>query len=1145
MRKLLIGVGAVVGLAVALGFAAPLLIDLNAQKPRITALIEEATGHRVSLGGDIRFGLLPVPEVSVRDIVVEGEGAETPQLARIDQLDLRLALLPLLGGAIDVSEIRLGHPVVTLVEAAAPAKPTATGKATDVPVVPGEAGFSGTIALQRVVVEDGQVEYRARDGVQHHVTGIEAMLSAPSLQGPFSVSGGATYQGMPLVLDLVLGRLVPGEPAGFDAKLGLAGAGVTSSGTIDLSGSAPRIDGKAALSIDDAAAFAGLTGMNLPLAGAFTAEGRLKASAEAIALDDLTVTAGEARGTGSLAVALGDVPAVSLKLRLPMLDVDALRAAAGKAKPDTAAVEPKPAEPPAPPAPVSLPQAVTADLDLAVDAVRYGGAVIQKVAVVATLEGGRLTLSKASAVLPGGTDFGLSGGAASRDGRLRFTGTIDVASDSPRALTDWLKITPEGLPADRLTRFDLTAKLVTDGIGGTLNDLVVRLDGATAKGSAGWQPGPRPVAMLSLDVDKFDLDAYHASIPAPAAPVAAASNPLSQIGATKTVTPFADLGFDLALRLSAGSLTVGGGEARAVLVDGTLSPDVLRFNQFSVGDYAGLALDAKGKLGLAAEATEGDFELRLTAPSPAPLFALAGLPAPQDASALGAFTLEAHVTGKPDSPAVDAKLLLGETRVALTGSIGRLDAIAFDLQGSLTAPELVAAARQFGLTPAPAGPVLGPVDLAVTLRGVPATPSFTVKGKLGPADLSASAEVVAEGGYKLSARLTGAASAGMLTRLGLTGPVSGPLDLQLAAGGTLDRMVIDSARLNAGDNDLKLKGTLERGAVTRFDGEIRAASLDLGLFDSGDEPATKPGNASGGERAKAARWSAKPFDLASFRAFAGGVDIAADRLVSGDRLFTGVAARLDAEGGRIALDGLKATVDQGALAGSIVFDASAEVPELAVDLQAEGIDIAKLNPDTGAVDGIGVKPGLTGRGTFGITLEGRGRSTFEIVSSLAGKGAVVASNGKIRGLDLKVLSEGLATVNQPGDILGRIARSIRSGSTDYRQISTALVVEKGVVRLDGLGSDMDGGRLSGEGTVDLPAWVTKIRLALTLNAPTDLPPLGIDINGPPDALDGVVRTREIEAYYLQKFVGSKLPSLPQGGSGKAIVDQLLKGLGGN
>ncbi|TDP46132.1 AsmA family protein [Zavarzinia compransoris] len=1139
MRKLLIGVGAVVGLVVGLGFAAPLLIDLNDQKPRIAALIEEATGHRVVLGGDIRFTVLPVPAVSVRNVRVLGREAAGPDLADVQAIDLRLSLIALLGGKVDVAEVRLSRPVVIVAEADLGA-PAPAGE-TPAPAAAGGGG-ADSVSVQRVLIEDGLIEWRPAAGPARRLEGLEANISAPSLYGPYTVSGGASYHGQPVALDLALGRFTSGQLLAYDVRLALAGGTMALGGSLDPAApGGPAVQGKLRLSIDDPAAIGALTGIQLPVRGTIVAEGALKASAAAVAIDDLAVSVGDSRGSGRLAVAFGPTTAVSLKLRMPRLDGDALLAAvqapAAEAAADAAAL-------PAPPGPaLALPAGVTADVDLAIDALQWSGAVIQKIALVAALEGGKLTLSKASAVLPGATDIGLSGAAASRDGRPRFEGTVDVASDNPRALTDWLKLTPDGLPAGRLTRFTLTAKVSTDGIGAALSDLVVRLDGSTARGSAGWQPGVRPTAMLSLDIDRVDADDYLGlaapAVPAPAAP----ANPLAEIGAAAPAAPWPDPGFDLALRLKLGSLTLHGNEVKAVDLDGLVTPDTLRLTTLAVADYAGLKLGASGKLGFAKEAPEGDFAFQIEAPSPQPLLALAGIAAPAGTASLGRLAVEGRLTGKPEAPLVDAWASVGETRLALAGAIGSLRQPVFDLKGTFSAPELLALAVQAGLSPAPAGPVLGPVDLAITLRGTADQPAVEANGRLGPADLSLAGAIGAEG-YRIAAKLEAANGAAMLTRLGLTGAVSGPLALALEARGKAGELVLSALKATVGPNRIEAEGTLATAGSRRFTGRISAPYLDLALFGGGTGPAGAATPAPA--RPAGNRWSTRPIDIEGLRRFDGAIDLAADRLVAGSFTLSAVSARLTAAQGVLSLADLKATADPGAVNGTVTLDASGDALGIAAEIRATGFDLDALTGRKGA------EPGLSGSGDLTLGLTGIGRSTFEIVSSLTGQGSLLATEGRIHGIDLKTLSDGLKTVNQPGDIIGRIAAAVKAGSTAYRRIATDLAVARGIVKLAGIGSDIDGGTLSGDGTVDLPAWNTRLRLALKLAEPADLPPLGIDISGPPDAPGADVRSRDIENYYLQKFIGSKLPDIPGLGGGggggrdpgKAIVDQIFKGLGG-
>ncbi|MFA5119825.1 AsmA family protein [Zavarzinia sp.] len=1161
MRKLLIGVGLVVGLLIGLAFAAPLLVDLNDRKPQIAALIEEATGHRVVLGGDIRFRLLPAPSISVRAVRVTGADPAAPDLAAVQALDVRLGLLPLLGGKVEIADVRLVKPVLRLAEAAAaaPAPGGSSGSRSNAPTSPtpgpapggtaapatspAPAGGGSDIAVQRVVIEEGRIEYHPASGPPVTVDSIEATLSAPSLSGPFSASGGATYKGQPVTVDIAVGRLTGVQPVGIEAKLGLVGANAQFGGTLDLSGAEPRVAGKASLSLDDPAALAALTGATLPaLQGPIALEGTVGGTASALAIDDLTLMLGEARGTGRLALTLGDRPAASLKLRIARIDADALQAALTPAKPKTPAATAAAPAPAAGEAGFALPSGFDADVDLGIDAVQWSGGVVQKLALVASLEGGKLTVSNVSALLPGATDVGLSGTAVNRDGRLRFDGSIDIASDNPRALTDWLKVTPQGLPADRLTRFGLTGKVSSDGSGFALSGLVLRLDGATAKGSAGWQPGPRPKAMVSLDVDRLDLDAY--GIGAAQAPAAKpAGSPLAEIGARDSASPLPDLGFDLALRISVAELGLRGGTLRNVLFDGTLAPEALRLNTVSVGDYQGLKLSAAGKLGFAKGGTEADLGFKVTAPSPAPLLALGGVAAPAGAAGLGALAIDGHLTGRPDAPVIDAGLSIGETRLALAGSLGDLAAPKLDLAGTLSAPELVTFARQAGLEPTAGGTALGPVDLALSVKGAPATPAVTLKGKMGLATLDAAVSVAAEA-TSVDATLQGPQAAGMLTRLGLTGPVTGILSLDLKASLAGDLLDVSTLKVQVGPSKMEATAKLPLGGGGHFDAKVKATTLDLALFGGGSSAAGGSGSGAGGGGKPAAaggHWSTKPIDLAGLRTLDGTAQVTVDRLVSGTLELTGVGFRIEAAGGRIALKDVAAAANPGSVTGSASLDASGPSLRLALELVGNGFDLDAL---TGRK---GVEPGLSGTGDLALKLAGQGRSSFEIVSSLAGQGRLAASNGKIVGIDLKTLSDGLKTVNQPGDVIGRLAAALKSGSTPYRKIATDLVVERGVARLANFTSDVDGGTIAGDGSVDLPAWSARLHFAVKLIEPADLPPLGIDVSGPLDNLNAEVKSRDIENYYLSKFIGSKVPGLPLpgGGGGKGVVDQLLKGLGGN
>ncbi|NUB16417.1 AsmA family protein [Azospirillum brasilense] len=111
MKKLLIAALILLGLLVAAVLIVPSVIDWNAYKAQIADKVSAATGRKVELRGDIGLSLLPAPALTVRDArLANAPGGSEEDMARLKELDVRVALGPLLGGHIQVQSIRLIDP---------------------------------------------------------------------------------------------------------------------------------------------------------------------------------------------------------------------------------------------------------------------------------------------------------------------------------------------------------------------------------------------------------------------------------------------------------------------------------------------------------------------------------------------------------------------------------------------------------------------------------------------------------------------------------------------------------------------------------------------------------------------------------------------------------------------------------------------------------------------------------------------------------------------------------------------------------------------------------------------------------------------------------------------------------------------------
>ena len=111
MKKLFkilgMALGAVVLLLVAAVFILPKIIDPNDYKTEIASLIEKNTGYRVDFQGPISLEVLPSLKLNLQDVLVlpaSSTFGETP-LARVKEVDLHMALFPLLSKRIEVESV--------------------------------------------------------------------------------------------------------------------------------------------------------------------------------------------------------------------------------------------------------------------------------------------------------------------------------------------------------------------------------------------------------------------------------------------------------------------------------------------------------------------------------------------------------------------------------------------------------------------------------------------------------------------------------------------------------------------------------------------------------------------------------------------------------------------------------------------------------------------------------------------------------------------------------------------------------------------------------------------------------------------------------------------------------------------------------
>jgi len=256
--KIVIGLLSVVVVAVGIILALPFLIDLNKYKDQYKPLIEDALNRKVQLQ-DIRLTIWPLIGARVAGFaVLEDPAFGSSPFTSLTSLDVGVKLMPLLGGKVEVEDITLRDPVITVIKNKSGVLNVSTIGRTgaELPKTPSRAPIPSTegplkilalLAVDRVSIVGGTLTYRdlsAAEPSEYIMGNMELLLQSVRLGQTPSLHFSALVQpfNLPVTLDgtfgplnettdvesinlqLALGKTVftiTGSTAGHDAKVNI------------------------------------------------------------------------------------------------------------------------------------------------------------------------------------------------------------------------------------------------------------------------------------------------------------------------------------------------------------------------------------------------------------------------------------------------------------------------------------------------------------------------------------------------------------------------------------------------------------------------------------------------------------------------------------------------------------------------------------------------------------------------------------------------------------------------------------------------------------------------------------------------------------------------------------------------------------
>lgn len=865
MRKSVKIAAGVVGAIIVVALVAPMFVPLNSYKGLIAQKVKAATGRDLAIDGDISLSLLPMPSVSVAGIKFSNApGGSTPDMLTLEKARVKVALMPLLGGNIEISEIVLEKPVIVLEKfkdgsANWQIKPPAdqagtTGSAT-APSTPSGASSTSSgmnVAVDGASIDDGTVIYRDdTTGSEQKVDNVNIDLTMDSLQGPFSASGGVTALGMPLGFNVKLGKMDPATPMPVDVSLSVseANASIGFSGTADLAAAndpqKPIVVGKLSGKGDSVAKLmAILPGADKSatppalLAEGFSIDGDINAGSSTATVKNLSLQLGDLDAKAAIAANYAKDVAVQANIAVGRVDLDKLLPAststaaqsstAGGNASTTLATTAKPA------ASFSLPGGITAGADITVQQIVLQHQPIDNTKLSLQLANSQLTVKSLTTQLPGATGLGASGVLYADQGQPVFNGGVNVNAGNLRGLIDaFAKGAVDSVPGDRLRSFTLASKIGFKNNQINVSQITGQLDQSTIQGGAtiALPDGQQQMGYgVNLSIDKVNVDGY---MPQPGSKTTTAATTTSTTASKAPANPLTSLAplgaINANLEAKIGSLTVNQQQINGLHVLVASGGGAIDIKDLSVADFVGGKGVVAGKItGLAGD-PRFDVNFNVTAKEASNVMQMAGA-GNAKAGKLGALTLSGKAGGTIDNLTYDATLGIagigaqgsakGSVAGLMNGGIPKLNTT-FDLR-----------ARDAAALAAVAG---APADAAQQLGAVAANGSAQTSGNDLTYDVTLSAAGIGADG-KLAGKVTDASSdnpqvdttlnlsaqkpAPLLRMAGLAGPKAesaGTLGVAGTLKGGADKMALD----------LKLQGL---GGTAALAGTVQAKAKPM-AFD--------------------------------------------------------------------------------------------------------------------------------------------------------------------------------------------------------------------------------------------------------------------------------------------------------------------------
>lgn len=451
LRRLLMAATGLGVAAVVAGYAILSHLRVDDLRVVLEKQARDLTGRDLTIGGPITLQPSLFPVISVTGVTyANADWGTWPEMVSLEQLELEVALLPLLSGELQVRRLVLVRPTI-LLETDAEGRGNwvlAGGEHGAAAEPSADSGLSIAPWFNEIALRDGRAIFRdGRSGHETHLTLNTLTLETDHREAPIAVALAGGYNGTPVEGTGRIGTygdVIGGQSIPISLRLATGGSVVRFDGALREPRQGSGLDLQISARGASLADLSGLTDLDLPSFGPYTLAAHLKEDAPRIRITGLALRVGESDLSGNLTLDVGSDP-VSITGTLSSQQIR-LQDFSGSREPESADGDRLFSALPLP-----FDGLEDADLALSVtaDALHLSAeAIVREIGLELVLKDSRLTLPTVRAAFEGA--------------RILGNATLETVSDPPRLALDLRAL---GVDYGRL----LTTLAAVEGVTGSVD----------------------------------------------------------------------------------------------------------------------------------------------------------------------------------------------------------------------------------------------------------------------------------------------------------------------------------------------------------------------------------------------------------------------------------------------------------------------------------------------------------------------------------------------------------------------------------------------------------------------------------------------------------------------------------------------------